>query len=298
MQSFLAFYLAQTMNLKQHTAQLVKAARTNFYYAFVFLPKNKREAIFAAYAFSRHTDDIIDDAPSPDRAKRDIDLWRAELHACYGGNPTHPIACNLQNILQDFPIPKEHFLALIDGVEMDLTQNRYDTFEDLYQYCYRVASVVGLICIEIFGYTNPQTKDYAINLGLALQLTNILRDVHTDYQQNRIYLPAEDLEKFSYTEKDLATQRNNTAFADLMAFQATRAHHYYQEAKRLLPVEDRAQLFPAEIMGKIYAELLNQIEKKRYNIFDARIRLTNAHKLGIALKCWSGSWFHSKRKRS
>jgi len=282
------------MNLKQHTAKLVKAARTNFYYAFVFLPKKKREAIFAAYAFSRHTDDIIDDAPSPDQAKHDIDIWRNELQACYHGSPTHPIAINLQNTLQDFAIPQEHFIALIDGVEMDLVKNRYETFEELHQYCYRVASVVGLICIEIFGYSNPQTKDYAINLGLALQLTNIMRDVNTDYLQNRIYLPTEDFEKFSYSEADLACQRYNPAFVNFMTFQATRAHHYYQEAARLLPLEDRSPLFPAEIMGKIYAGLLTQIEKANYNIFDSKIRLSNPHKLGIALKYWMGSWFHTK----
>jgi 15-cis-phytoene synthase len=285
------------MNLKQHTAKLVKAARTNFYYAFVFLPKKKREAIFAAYAFSRHTDDIIDDAPSPDQAKHDIDIWRNELHACYDGSPTHPIAINLQSTLQDFAIPKEHFIALIDGVEMDLTKNRYETFDELYQYCYRVASVVGLICIEIFGYTNPKTKDYAVNLGLALQLTNIMRDVNTDYLQNRIYLPTEDFEKFSYTQEDLAGQHYNPKFVKLMAFQATRAHHYYQEAARLLPPEDQSQLFPAEIMGKIYAGLLTQIEKADYNIFDSKIRLSNPHKLGIALKYWMGSWVKSKRSK-
>lgn len=282
------------MNLKQHTAKLVKAARTNFYYAFVFLPKKKRDAIFAAYAFSRHTDDIIDDAPSPEQAKHDIDIWRKELHACYEGTPTHPIAINLQNTLRDFAIPKEHFLALIDGVEMDLVKNRYETFDELYQYCYRVASVVGLICIEIFGYTNPQTKDYAVNLGLALQLTNIMRDVNTDYLQNRIYLPKEDFVKFSYNEKDLSNQLYNPAFVNFMAFQATRAHHYYQEAARLLPIEDRSKLFPAEIMGKIYAGLLSQIEKFDYNIFDSKIRLSNPHKLSIALKYWMGSWFQKR----
>lgn len=283
------------MNLSQQTAKLVKAARTNFYYAFVFLPPKKREAIFAAYAFSRHTDDIVDDAPSPEQAQSEVNNWRQELDACYNGKPTHPIAMNLQNILLNFSIPQTHFSDLIDGVEMDLTQNRYQTFEDLYQYCYRVASVVGLICIEIFGYQNPQTKDYAVNLGLALQLTNIMRDVHTDYQINRIYLPQEDLSQFNYSENDLGNKTYNAAFINLMSFQAKRAHHYYQEAARLLPSEDRAHLFPAEIMGKIYAGLLTQIEKCQYNIFESRIRLSNAHKLSIALKYWTGSWFKRKR---
>ena len=282
------------MNLTKQTEKLVKAARTNFYYAFVFLPKEKREAIFAAYAFSRHTDDIVDDAPSPEQAKKEINNWRKELNACYHGTPTHPIALQLQHILQNFSIPQTYFSDLIDGVEMDLTQNRYQTFADLYQYCYRVASVVGLICIEIFGYHNPQTKDYAINLGLALQLTNIMRDVHTDYQINRIYLPQEDLLQFDYTQEDLAQKTYNTAFVNLMAFQAKRAHFYYQEAARFLPLEDRAHLFPAEIMGKIYAGLLKQIQSNQYNIFESRIRLSNTHKLGIALQFWVGSWFRPK----
>lgn len=285
------------MDIKKNTAQIVKAARTNFYYAFVFLPKEKREAIFAAYAFSRHTDDIVDDAPSPELAKQDVDAWRAQLHACYNGTPTHPIAQNLQMVLTNFPIPKEYFLDLIDGVEMDLSKNRYATFEELYQYCYRVASVVGLICIEIFGYSNPKTKDYAVHLGLALQLTNILRDIHTDFQQNRIYLPQEDLDRFAYTEQDLHKQRYNSSFKDLMQFQVARAQSYYKKAANLLPTEDRSQLFPAQIMGQIYARLLFQIEHKQYNIFEHRIRLSNPHKLSIALKYWMGTWFDFRRKQ-
>ncbi|MBT3602319.1 MAG: presqualene diphosphate synthase HpnD [Candidatus Latescibacteria bacterium] len=284
------------MNVKKNTAQIVKAARTNFYYAFVFLPKKKREAIFAAYAFSRHTDDIVDDAPSPERAKQDVDAWRAQLHACYDGTPTHPIAINLQTILADFPIPKSHFLDLIDGVEMDLNKNRYATFDELYQYCYRVASVVGLICIEIFGYTNPRTKEYAVQLGLALQLTNILRDIHTDFKINRVYLPQEDLDRFAYSEQDLAKQVYNTPFKDLMEFQVARAQSYYEQAANLLPPEDKSQLFPAQIMGKIYAQLLSQIAHNPYDIFNSRIRISNPHKLSIALKYWVGSWFESKRK--
>lgn len=286
------------MNFKKNTAQIVKAARTNFYYAFVFLPRKKREAIFAAYAFSRHTDDIVDDAPSPEQAKHDVDAWRAQLQACYNGTPTHPIAINLQTILADFPIPQEYFLDLIDGVEMDLSKNRYTTFEELYEYCYRVASVVGLICIEIFGYTNPRTKEFAVQLGLALQLTNILRDVHTDFQQNRIYLPKEDLDRFGYTEQDLSEKVYNASFTELMEFQVARAQSYYEQAANLLPQEDRSRLFPAQIMGKIYAQLLSQIEHNHYNIFDTRIRISNIHKFTIALRYWGGSLFGFQRNQS
>ncbi len=276
------------MNPKKHIAKIVRRARTNFYYAFLFLPRKKREAIFSAYAFSRHTDDMVDDAASPEEARCRLDIWREQLHACYAGKATHPIAQNLQAVLRDFPIPKAHFLSLIAGVEMDLTKNRYATFDELRAYCYRVASVVGLICIEIFGYRNPQTRDYAVNLGLALQLTNILRDVHTDWQQNRIYLPQEDLAHFGYTEQALARADYNTAFIDLMRFQSRRAWHYYRTADQLLPAEDRPAMFSAQIMGKIYAQLLVKIQRANYDIFQPPIRLNNLHKLGIALRYWLG----------
>lgn len=286
------------MNVKKHTAKLVKASQTNFYYAFLFLPKKKRDAIFAAYAFSRHTDDIVDEAPSRDQAQDSVTNWRKELHACYHGHPTHPIAINLQHILNDFAIPQIYFEELISGVEMDLHQNRYQTFDELYQYCYRVASVVGLICIEIFGYSNPQTKDYAINLGLALQITNIMRDVETDFEQDRIYIPQDDLQKHAYTEDDLANKIYNQNFRNMMQDQATRAHGFYKNAENLLPKEDRALLFPAEIMGKIYGELLTKIELVNFDIFTHPIRVTNPQKLAIALTYWMSSWFKPRRKKS
>ena len=285
------------MNLKTYTAKLVRSARTNFYYAFAFLPHAKRDAIYAAYAFSRHTDDIVDDAESTEAAQHHLNAWRTQLDACYKGTSSHLITQNLQSILSEFPIPKEHFLALIDGVEMDLHKNRYHTFDELRQYCYRVASVIGLICIEIFGYTNPQTRDYAINLGLALQLTNIMRDVYTDWQQGRIYLPGEDLEHFNYTEPDLSQACYNPAFIDLMHFQSQRAWSYYQTAANLLPVEDKNAMFSAQIMGQIYSRLLMQIERANYNIFDTSIRLNNLSKLSIALRYWLGSRFSRKSQQ-
>ncbi|MCZ6632188.1 MAG: presqualene diphosphate synthase HpnD [bacterium] len=281
------------MNFKSYCAGLVRKSRSNFYYAFLFLPKEKREAIFAAYAFSRYTDDLVDESEAPEKAIQALQAWRQELLACYNGTPSHPIALNLQATLQKFPIPQEHFLHLIEGVEMDLTRNRYQTFDDLYQYCYRVASAIGLICIEIFEYQNPATKEYAINLGLALQLTNILRDVQTDFQQNRIYLPAEDLDRFQYSEKDLHAATYNTAFIDLMAFQCRRAREYYEKAASLLPKEDRRGMFSADIMGTIYARLLSQIEEAKYNIFDAPIRLSNRSKFTLALSIWLKSRFFS-----
>jgi len=174
---------------------------------------------------------------------------------------------------------------------MDLTKNRYATFDELREYCYRVASVVGLICIEIFGYRNSQTREYAVNLGLALQLTNILRDVHTDWQQDRIYLPGEEMVRFGYPEEALARGDYNAAFVDLMRFQAQRAWDYYQKAEELLPAEDQTAMFSAQIMGKIYAQLLVKIQRVNYDVFGTSVRLNNLHKLGIALRYWLGSRF-------
>ena len=271
------------IDLGRHCAALVRQARSNFYYAFVFLPGPKREAIFAAYAFSRRADDLVDQATSRQEAVRDLQAWRGQLRACYGGSPTHPIAQNLQRVLQQFPIPEAHFSHLIDGVEMDLQKNRYATFEELYAYCYRVASAIGLICIEIFGYKNPETVDYAVNLGIALQLTNILRDVRTDAEQDRIYLPGEDLARFGYSESDLMAGTHNRAFTRLMAYQCRRARDYYARAREHLSVEDRTGLFSAEIMAEIYARLLKRIEAIDYNVFDQTVTLSNLRKLAIAL---------------
>lgn len=272
------------MNIKSYTAALVRNARSNFYYAFVFLPRPKREAIFATYAFSRHTDGLVDDAESREAAARHLAGWRAETHACFDGRPQHPITANLHKAVKRFRIPKEHFLKLIDGVEMDLVKNRYQTFGDLYEYCYRVASIVGLICIEIFGYTRRASRDYAVNLGIALQLTNILRDIRTDAMRDRIYLPQEDLKRFNYTERDLFDGITTTRFRNLMQFQCGRAWSYYRKAAQCLPREDRQSLFPAEIMGCIYSRLLSRIEAVDYNVYQHPIRVSNLKKLGIALE--------------
>ncbi|MDE2998732.1 MAG: presqualene diphosphate synthase HpnD [Gemmatimonadota bacterium] len=272
------------MNIRSYTAALVRNARSNFYYAFVFLPRSKRDAIFAAYAFSRHTDDLVDDAASREAAARNLAKWRAETHACFDGRPAHPITVNLHKALKRFRIPKEHFLKLIDGVEMDLVKNRYQTFGDLYEYCYRVASIVGLICIEIFGYTRRASREYAVNLGIALQLTNILRDIETDAKRDRIYLPLEDLKRFNCTEKDLFDGITTHRFRKLMQFQCKRARSYYTKAAQCLPREDRQSLFPAEIMGCIYSRLLSRIEAVNYNVYQHPIRVSNLKKLGIALE--------------
>jgi phytoene synthase len=277
------------MKLQAYCRSLVRSANTNFYYAFAFLPKARRDAIYSAYAFSRHTDDIVDNAVDARTASVELDEWRKELEACYAGTASHPITLSLQQTLQSFPIPQQYFADLVSGVEMDLETTRYETFEDLHEYCYRVASVIGLVCIEIFGYNHPRTKDYAVNLGIALQLTNILRDVGDDAQRGRIYIPLEDLRRFGCSEDDLLTGVFTDGFRSLMAFECERARGYYREAAALLPEEDRKGLFSAEIMGAIYARLLDRIKRVDYDVFRNSVRLSNLKKLGIALKIWMGS---------
>jgi phytoene synthase len=249
--------------------------------------------MYAVYAFCRSVDDIADgSAPAPEKQKR-LDEWRRELDRCYEGRARHPITVNLAQHLRQFPLPKEYFEELIAGVEMDLSHNRYPTFRELYEYCYRVAGVVGLVCIEIFGYRNPKAKDYAVNLGVALQLTNIIRDLKLDAEHGRIYLPQDELARFGYREEELLQGIYTPAFTDLMAFAGSRARQYFHQAWQLLAEEDRRSLVAAEIMGAIYYQLLEAIEASRYRVFDRIITLSTAHKLWIALSIWGRSTYRT-----
>ncbi|MFQ5533168.1 MAG: presqualene diphosphate synthase HpnD, partial [Candidatus Methylomirabilales bacterium] len=236
--------------------QLVKKSRSSFYYSFLLLPRPKREAMYAVYALCRSVDDIADDPGDEAEKAERLKAWREELDRCYAGQPTLPITKQLRESLNRYPIPKGYFEELIAGVEMDLIINRYATFDDLYTYCYRVASVVGLICIEIFGYSQQSTKEYAVNLGLALQLTNILRDLKTDGRRGRIYVPQEDLERFSYSEDDLLNCRYTPQFFPLMQFEAERALEHFRRAAQNLRPDDWKNMVAAEIMGRTYRETL------------------------------------------
>jgi len=273
---------------------LSKTIQSNFFYSFLFLPRHKREAIMDVYSFCRAVDDVVDeivDESTETAAERDLlqelDKWRAELEACYAGRPTLPQTRKLRRTLDRFPIPKEYFEELILGCEMDLYQHRYPTFDDLYEYCYRVASITGLICIEIFTYRSPRTREYAVNLGIALQLTNILRDLKEDAARGRVYLPQEDLERFGYTEKDLQREVVNDNFRELMRFECARARDYYRRAAESLPAEDRPTLVAAQTMGKIYYRLLEQIERVGYDVFNHQIRLHRPERFLIALNEWA-----------
>ncbi|MFQ5658084.1 MAG: presqualene diphosphate synthase HpnD [Candidatus Methylomirabilales bacterium] len=273
--------------MSEGPAQLVKKSRSSFYYSFLILPRPKREAIYAVYAFCRSVDDIADDPGDVAEKAERLKAWREELDRCYAGQPTLPITNQLRDALNRYPIPKGYFEELLAGVEMDLTISRYATFDDLYPYCYRVASVVGLICIEIFGYSHESTKQYAVNLGMALQLTNILRDLKTDGRRDRIYLPQEDLERFGYSEDDLLNSRYTPQFFSLMQFEAGRALDHFRRAAQNLRPEERKNMVAAEIMGRIYRETLETIVRKDYRVFDGRIALPTTRKLRIALTTWA-----------
>ncbi len=279
---------------------LTRASRSNFSYAFLFLPRPKREALYAVYAFCRVTDDLVDEAlasapaggPATGGAAAESPLeqvkaWRAELDACFRGEARHPVTRRLAEVLRVFPIPQGYFEELLNGVEMDLTKSRYATFADLQQYCYRVAGVVGLMCIEIFGYREPATRRYAEHLGTALQLTNILRDLAPDAERGRIYLPQEDLRRFGYSEGDLLARRATPAFSRLMRFEVQRTRQFYAAARAVLPAVDRRNMLAAEIMAAIYGRILDRIETMGYDVFSARIRLSDAHRLWLALSCWA-----------
>ncbi|KRT70188.1 MAG: squalene/phytoene synthase [candidate division NC10 bacterium CSP1-5] len=277
--------------MSEALATLVRKSRSSFYYSFLFLPRAKREALYAVYALCRAVDDIADDSGDVEAKAERLKGWREELDRCYAGRPTHFITRALRDCLSRYPIPKGYFDEVIAGVEMDLTVTRYPTIADLARYCYRVASVVGLICIEIFGYRREATKEYAINLGLALQLTNILRDLKTDGRRGRIYLPQEDLERFGYSEDDLLHCRYTPGFFPLMRFEADRARDYFRRAAESLPSEDRKNMAAAEIMGRIYRETLETIARKEFRVFEDRIALPRARKIRLALTTWAQNRF-------
>ncbi|MBK9305607.1 MAG: presqualene diphosphate synthase HpnD [Nitrospira sp.] len=266
-----------------------KNSGSNFYYSFLFLPKTKREAMYTVYAFCKAIDSAVDEPAAGTNPKDELAHWRNELDAAYSGTPTTPIMVSLAHHVKSMGIPKAYFEELIKGVEMDLFNNRYVTFDELSLYCYRVASVVGLICLHIFGVTSARAQDYAVALGMAFQLTNILRDVGADAQERRIYLPLEDLKKWNYAEKSMLNQNYSPEFRALMEYEASRAHHYYQRADaalKALPPAERRALTVAEIMRGIYSRILDHIERSNYQVFGSRISLSTTQRLLIALRIW------------
>jgi len=256
-------------------------SKSNLALAFVVLPPERRQDITTFYAFCRLVDDIADD---PDLAvaekRRRISLWRESLSDTFAGEPA--IAPAVRELIRKYMIQPSYFGEILNGVEMDLEPRRYETFEELQTYCYRVASAVGLVSIEIFGYRNVACKEYAVALGIALQLTNILRDIHEDWKNGgRIYLPLEDLERFQYSAIDLAGGVTNDRFLRLMNFQADRASSYYQKAAALLPPEDRRSMTPARIMAEVYGRILRKMRSEGFRVFEKRYKLGTLRKAAI-----------------
>jgi phytoene synthase len=275
-------------------AWITRRSSSNFYYAFILLPAARRRALYAVYAFCRFIDDIADDERNPDPAAR-LARWRRELEAVYAGTPSHPISRALADSAARFHISRRYFDEVIAGVEMDLGRRRYQTFEELRLYCYRVASAVGLICIDVFGYRNPRTEVYAENLGIAFQLTNILRDVREDAVRDRIYLPQEDLVRFGVSEEQILNSVYSAEFRALMEFEAARAQDFYAAAEQSLPAEDRGTLLTAEAMRLIYGDLLQRIVRADYRVFDRRYRLSAPRKLFLVGRAWASGHLHGAR---
>ncbi len=262
---------------------------SSFYYSFMFLPPERRQAITALYAFCREVDDVVDECHDLQVAQTKLDWWRNEVRQVYGGQPQHPVGQALKDIIQRFPLPAEQLLEIIDGMQMDLTQTRYLDWKALNLYCYRVASVVGLLSAEIFGYTNRQTLKYAHDLGLAFQLTNIIRDVGEDARRGRIYLPVDELQRFNVPARQILDAKHSDNFRELMAFQAARARQLYDQAFAQLPAEDRKAQRPGLIMAAIYRTLLDEIEADGFQVLDRRTSLTPLRKIWLAGKTWFGA---------
>jgi phytoene synthase len=263
-----------------------KAAKSgsSFYYSFMFLPAQRRQAITALYAFCREVDDAVDDIADPVVAAKTLAWWREEIERTFNGKATHPVGLALQTALQHFELHQEYFLEIIDGMEMDLYPQTYPAFKHLALYCHRVASVVGLLAAEIFGYDNRKTLKYAEKLGLAFQMTNIIRDVREDAERGRIYLPEEDLDRFQVKAEDILACKQTPELTHLLKFEADRAREFYREAMALLPQEDRFNQRTGLIMSAIYEATLDELEHDGFRVMQQRISLTPLRKLWLAWK--------------
>jgi len=265
-----------------------KAAKSgsSFYYSFLFLPPDKRRAITALYAFCREVDDVVDECSDAGVARTTLSWWRGQVAEIYSGRPQHPVALALVPVVQQFNLAQELLLEIIDGMEMDIDQPRYPDFKSLQLYCYRVASVVGLLSAEIFGYSDRHTLKYAHDLGIAFQLTNIIRDVGEDARRNRIYLPMDEMQQFGVAATDILNARATENFHKLMAFQIERAQRYYRQALDHLPAADRKAQRTGLIMAAIYRATLDEVVASGCHVLKERISLGTGYKLWLAFKTW------------
>lgn len=274
------------MTPDEYCQQKAAASGSSFYYAFLFLPPERRRAITALYAFCREVDDVVDETAEMQIAAAKLAWWRSEVANLFAGNPQHPVTNALKPHLEARSITREKLNEIIDGMEMDLTQTRYLDWPGLERYCYRVASVVGLLAAGIFGYRDARTLDYARELGIAFQLTNIIRDVGEDARKNRIYLPMAELKQFGVPASDILNSKQTPQFAALMAFEAARAREHYDKAMRALPAGDRKAQRPGLVMAAIYRALLDEIERDGFRVLTQRASLTPLRKLWIAWRTW------------
>ena len=268
---------------EKNDRQITFESNSSFTYSFMFLPKEKREAMYTLYSFCRQTDDIADSESPTEFRRQELNTWEDDLKKCFTNKSSNYFE-SVKAVAERFKIPVEYFLELIDGVRMDLYQREFKNFDDLKLYCYRVASIVGLMCIQIFGYRDPLIKQYAENLGIALQLTNIIRDVGHDAKMGRIYIPDSELKQFNVPPEDIFQQNHTQNFHELMQFQAERAENYYQLAMDCLPENERVNMLVSEIMKNIYYHLLHKIKDTGFNVLEQQMKLSKPLKIWLALK--------------
>ena len=279
------------MTPEEYCQEKTAKSGSSFYYSFLFLPKDKRLAITALYAFCREVDDIAD-AEMDNKIKLvKLEWWRSEIESLFAGSAHHPVTQALTLPVKNFNLDKKYFLEIIDGMEMDLQRVRFANFEELNLYCYRVAGVVGLLSASIFGFKNPQTLEYAKKLGLALQLTNIIRDIYEDSLRDRLYLPLDELEKFGITEKQIFNRQDTEAFNKFLRFQSERAHQCYQEAFDTLPLQDRYRQKTGIIMAAIYENTLNEMEDDNLQVLKHKVVIPSLRKIIIAIKTLIKEWW-------
>lgn len=286
------------MTPEQYCQDKTAKSGSSFYYSFLFLPKTKRLAITALYAFCREVDDIADAEMDNNIKLVKLEWWRKEIEDLFSGAAHHPVSQALISPIKDFNLEKKYFLEIIDGMEMDLEKVRFANFEELNLYCYRVAGVVGLLSASIFGYKDPQTLKYATKLGLALQLTNIIRDVYEDSLRNRIYLPLDELNKFGVTETQIFNREDTEAFNELLRFNAERAHQCYREAFETLPLQDRYTQKTGTIMAAIYENTLNEMESDGLRILNHKVVIPPLRKITIAVKTFFKEWWSYRKYRT
>ncbi|HEU0282280.1 MAG TPA: presqualene diphosphate synthase HpnD [Gallionella sp.] len=274
------------MTPDQYCQDKTAKSGSSFYYSFLFLPPDKRRAITALYALCREVDDAVDECSDANVARTTLNWWRGQVAEVYAGRPQHPVAQALLPVVKQFNLAQEHLLEIIDGMEMDIDQPRYPDFKSLQLYCYRVASVVGLLSAEIFGYSDRQTLKYAHDLGIAFQLTNIIRDVGEDARRNRIYLPMDELQQFGVAAADILHARETENFQSLMAFQVERAQRYYRQALDHLPAADRKAQRAGLIMAAIYRTTLDEVVASGCHVLKERVSLTPLRKLWLAFRTW------------